>query len=155
MGKYAYLQGSGSTPQVGARMSSYAWLGVVLAVRVRIGRVDHPAPHPTSQHGTLGDLWLVATMATMATLGADLLKKTSPRKFSWVFITPSSQSSCRRSVWVQAGRRDAARCCSGLAHAVCGAHYSSPSAIAKPPSASAIPSATPSATPSASSATGI
>ena len=27
MGKYAYLQGSGSSPQVGARMSSDAWLG--------------------------------------------------------------------------------------------------------------------------------
>jgi hypothetical protein len=53
MGKYAYLQGSGSSPQVGARMSSYAWLGVVLAVRA--GRVDHPASPPTSQHGTLGD----------------------------------------------------------------------------------------------------
>ena len=72
MGKYAYLQGSGSTPHFGARMSSYAWLCVVLAMRA--GRVDHPASPPTSQHGTLGDFWLVATMATMATLGADLLK---------------------------------------------------------------------------------
>ena len=72
MGKYAYLQGSGSTPQVGARMSSYAWLGVVLAVWA--GRVDYPASPPTSQHGTLGDFWLMATMATMATLVADLLK---------------------------------------------------------------------------------
>ena len=72
MGKYAYLQGSGSTPHFGARMSSYAWLGVVLAMQA--GRVDHPASPPTSQHGTLGDFWLVATMATMATLGADLLK---------------------------------------------------------------------------------
>ena len=72
MDKYAYLQGSGSTPQVGARMSSYAWLGVVLAVWA--GRVDYPASPPTSQHGTLGDFWLMATMATMATLVADLLK---------------------------------------------------------------------------------
>ena len=86
MGKYAYLQGSGSTPQVGARMSSYAWLGVVLAVWA--GRVDYPASPPTSQHGTLGDFWLMATMATMATLVADLLKKSSPREFSWVVITP-------------------------------------------------------------------
>ena len=72
MGKYAYLQGSGSTPQVGARMSSYAWLGVVLAMRA--GRVGHTASPPTSQHGTLGDFGLMATMATMATLVADLLK---------------------------------------------------------------------------------
>ena len=75
MGKYAYLQGSGSTPHFGARMSSDAWLGVVLAMRA--GRVGHTEAHgvtPTSQHGTLGDFWSVATMATMATLVADLLK---------------------------------------------------------------------------------
>ena len=30
----------------------------------------------------------MATMATMATLVADLLKKSSPREFSWVLITP-------------------------------------------------------------------
>ena len=90
MGKYAHLQGSGSTPQVGARMSNYAWLGVVLAVWA--GRVDYPASPPTSQHGTLGDFWLMATMATMATLVADLLKKSSPREFRWVFITPASQA---------------------------------------------------------------
>ena len=55
----------------------------------RVGRtVDHPASPPTSQHGTLGDFWLMATMATMATLLADLLKKSSPREFSWVVITP-------------------------------------------------------------------
>ena len=36
--------------------------------------VDYPASPPTSQHGTLGDFWLMATMATMATLVADLLK---------------------------------------------------------------------------------
>ena len=72
-------------------MSSYAWLGVVLAMRA--GRVDHPASPPTSQHGTLGDFWLMATMATMATLVADLLKKSSPREFSWVVITPTSQPS--------------------------------------------------------------
>ena len=92
MGKYAYLQGSGLTPHFGARMSSYAWLCVVLAMRA--GRVDHPASPPTSQHGTLGDFWLMATMATMATLVADLLKKSSPREFSWVLITPpTSQPS--------------------------------------------------------------
>ena len=50
--------------------------------------VDYPASPPTSQHGTLGDFWLMATMATMATLVADLLKKSSPREFSWVVITP-------------------------------------------------------------------
>ena len=72
------MQSSGSTPHFGARMSSYAWLGVVLATRA--GRVDHPASPPTSQHGTLSDFWPMATMATMATLGADLLKKyRSPR----------------------------------------------------------------------------
>ena len=73
MGKPTKLQSSGSTPHFGARMSSYAWLGVVLAMRA--GRVDHPASPPTSQHGTLSDFWPMATMATMATLGADLLKK--------------------------------------------------------------------------------
>ena len=50
--------------------------------------VDYPASPPAPQHGTLGDFWLMATMATMATLVADLLKKSSPREFSWVFITP-------------------------------------------------------------------
>ena len=72
MCKYAYLQDSGSTPQFCALMSGYAWLGV--GPTMRAGRVDHPASPPTSQHGTLGDFWLMATMATMATLGADLLK---------------------------------------------------------------------------------
>ena len=55
---------------------------------MRADRVDYPASPPTSQHGTLGDFWLMATMATMATLVADLLKKSSPREFSWVLITP-------------------------------------------------------------------
>ena len=40
----------------------------------------------------------MATMATMATLVADLLKKSSPREFSWVFITPpTSQPSFKKS----------------------------------------------------------
>ena len=60
----------------------------------RVGRsVDYPASPPTSQHGTLGDFWLMATMATMATLVADLLKKIFTSEFSWVFITPASQPS--------------------------------------------------------------
>ena len=63
----------------------------------RVGRsVDHPAPHPTSQHGTLGDFWSVATMATMATLVADLLTKIFTSEFSWVFITPASQPSLKK-----------------------------------------------------------
>ena len=95
MGKYAYLQGSGSTSHFGARMSSYAWLGVVLAMRA--GRVGHTASPPTSQHGTLGDFYeLMATMATMATLVADLERKSSPREFTW---PPwSSTYVCRRYI---------------------------------------------------------
>ena len=91
MGKYAYLQGSGSTPQVGARMSNYAWLGVVLAVWA--GRVDYPASPPTSQHGTLGDFWLMATMATMATLVADLLKNLHLENLVGCLLPPTSQPS--------------------------------------------------------------
>ena len=63
-------------------MSSYAWLGVVLAMRA--GRVDHPASPPTSQHGTLSDFWPMATMATMATLGADLFKKNTALREYWL-----------------------------------------------------------------------
>ena len=47
-------------------------IGVVLAVWA--GRLTTQRRPPTSQHGTLGDFWLMATMATMATLVADLLK---------------------------------------------------------------------------------
>ena len=76
----------------GERMSSYAWLGVVLAVWA--GRVDHPASPPTSQHGTLGDFWLMATMATMATLVADLLKKNLHLENSvGCLLPPASQPS--------------------------------------------------------------
>ena len=60
--------------------------------------VDYPASPPTSQHGILGDFWSVATMATMATLGADLLKKSSPGEFSWVVITPASQPSFKKII---------------------------------------------------------
>ena len=69
-------------------MSSYAWLGVVLAMRA--GRVDHPASPPTSQHGTLSDFWPMATMATMATLGADLLKKIFTSRILGVYYPTSS-----------------------------------------------------------------
>ena len=65
MGKLTCRQRSGSTTHVGADGSSYAWLGVVLAVRA--GRIGHRGVAPTSPHGTLGDLWPMATMATMAT----------------------------------------------------------------------------------------
>ena len=65
MGKLTCRQRSGSTTHVGARVSSYAWLGVVLPVRA--GRIGHRGVAPTSLHGTLGDLWPMATMATMAT----------------------------------------------------------------------------------------
>ena len=91
MGKYAYLQGSGSTPHFGARMSSYAWLGVVLAVWA--GRVDYPASPPTSQHGTLGDFWLMATMATIATLVADLLKNLHLENLVGCLLPSTSQPS--------------------------------------------------------------
>ena len=71
MGKYAYLQGSGSSPQVGARMSSYAWLGVVLAVRA--GRVDHPASPPrplNTAHwvtaSAVGEEWLAESLRRRA-----------------------------------------------------------------------------------------
>ena len=47
-------------------------IGVVLAVWA--GRLTTQRRPPTSQHGTLGDFWLMATMATMATLMADLSK---------------------------------------------------------------------------------
>ena len=41
MGKLTCRQRSGSTTHVGVRVSSYAWLGVVLAVRA--GRIGHAA----------------------------------------------------------------------------------------------------------------
>ena len=43
MGKLTCRQRSGSTTHVGADGSSYAWLGVVLAVRA--GRIGHAASH--------------------------------------------------------------------------------------------------------------
>ena len=77
-GQHTKLQSSGSTPHFGARMSSYAWLGVVLAMRA--GRVDHAASPPTSQHAPCVTFGSWPRGATMATLGADILKKyRSPR----------------------------------------------------------------------------
>ena len=88
MDKPTKLKSSGSTPHFGARMSSYAWLGVVLAKWA--GRVDHPASPPTSQHGTLSDFWPMATMATMATLGARPLKNIALREYWLVGYHPHS-----------------------------------------------------------------
>jgi len=49
MGESTYSLSSGSTTHVGARMSSYAWLGVVLAMRA--GRDDHTtSPRPLNNH---------------------------------------------------------------------------------------------------------
>ena len=87
MGKLTCRQRSGSTTHVGARVSSYAWLGVVLAVRA--GRIGHRGVAPTSLHGTLGDLWPVATMATMATPAGQPQKKSLPDN-RWLVITPST-----------------------------------------------------------------
>ena len=75
MGKLTCRQRSGSTTHIGVRVSSYAWLGVVLAVRA--GRIGHRGVAPTSLHGTLGDFWPVATMATMATPAGQPPKKKS------------------------------------------------------------------------------
>ena len=90
MGKYAYLQGSGSTPHFGARMSSYAWLGVVLAVRA--GRIGHRGVAPTSLHGTLGDLWPMATMATMATPAGQPQKNLFRITVGWLSPPPPLSS---------------------------------------------------------------
>ena len=87
MGKLTCRQRSGSTTHVGARVSSYAWLGVVLAVRA--GRIGHRGVAPTSLHGTLGDLWPMATMATMATPAGQPQKKALPG-IRWLVITPST-----------------------------------------------------------------
>ena len=48
---------------------------------------------PTSQHGTLGDFWLMATMATMATLVADLLKNLHLENLVGCLLPPTSQPS--------------------------------------------------------------
>ena len=77
MGKRTCRQRSGSTTHVGVRVSSYAWLGVVLAVRA--GHWPRGVAHPTSQYGTLGGFWPVATMATMATMATP---RTRPQKNS-------------------------------------------------------------------------
>ena len=53
--------------------------------------VDYPASPPTSQHGTLGDFWLMATMATMATLVADLLKNLHLENLVGCLLPPTSQ----------------------------------------------------------------